>query len=58
MSSSRTLAATPGLWAAISDAIAGAGAFVLIASPEAAGSSWVAREVEQWRAAHSLMQRF
>ncbi len=43
-----SLSANPGLWSSISRALAASSWFVLLASPEAASSAWVGREVEQW----------
>jgi hypothetical protein len=45
-----SLSASPELWPAIERALAQARYFVLLASPEAAGSHWVDREVRWWRA--------
>jgi WD40 repeat protein len=42
------LAVTPGLWSSIQTALDGSEYFVLMASPEAAGSPWVNREIEHW----------
>ncbi|GAA0561551.1 hypothetical protein GCM10010172_50940 [Paractinoplanes ferrugineus] len=42
------LAVTPGLWSSIQTALDGSQYFVLMASPEAAGSPWVNREIEHW----------
>ncbi|MEV0089080.1 TIR domain-containing protein [Saccharopolyspora sp. NPDC050642] len=42
------LAADPGLWASIEQALRASRWFILLASPEAARSQWVAREVEFW----------
>jgi WD40 repeat protein len=42
------LSVTPGLWSSIQTALDGSEYFVLLASPEAAGSPWVNREVEHW----------
>ncbi|GIM89776.1 TIR domain-containing protein [Paractinoplanes toevensis] len=42
------LAAAPGLWPAIEAALVRSRYFVLLASPEAAGSAWVQREVAWW----------
>jgi hypothetical protein len=44
-----SLSASPELWPAIERALAQARYFVLLASPEAAGSPWVEREVRWWR---------
>ena len=43
-----TLQSTPHLWPTIRDALDKAKCFILLASPEAAGSEWVNREVEHW----------
>jgi hypothetical protein len=43
-----SLAANPGLWSSIEQALAGSRFFILLASPEAARSEWVAREVRYW----------
>jgi NAD(P)-dependent dehydrogenase (short-subunit alcohol dehydrogenase family) len=43
------LAANPDLWSSIEEALGGARHLVLLASPEAAGSPWVDRELRQWR---------
>jgi WD40 repeat protein len=42
------LAATPGLWPTIQAALDDSEFFILLASPAAAASSWVAKEVEHW----------
>jgi WD40 repeat protein len=47
------LAVTPGLWSSIQTALDGSEYFVLLASPEAAQSRWVNREVEHWIATKS-----
>ncbi|MEU4242447.1 TIR domain-containing protein [Actinoplanes sp. NPDC026619] len=47
------LAVTPGLWSSIQTALDGSEYFVLLASPEAAGSPWVNREIEHWMATKS-----
>ena len=44
------LTANPGLWSSIASAIEDSRYFLLLASPEAAASPWVAREVAHWRA--------
>ncbi len=44
------LSASPGLWTAIEAALSGAEWFVLFASPDAAASVWVEREVSWWLA--------
>ena len=45
-----SLSASPELWPAIERALGQARYFVLLASPKAAGSPWVDREVRWWRA--------
>lgn len=52
------LTASPGLWSAIERAIDQSGAFVLIASPEAAASRWVEQEVMRWSATKSINRLF
>jgi WD40 repeat protein len=47
------LAVTPGLWSSIQTALDGSEYFVLLASPEAAQSPWVNREIEHWIATKS-----
>ncbi|GAA2852028.1 hypothetical protein Acy02nite_35800 [Actinoplanes cyaneus] len=47
------LAVTPKLWTSIREALDGSKHFVLMASPEAARSSWVNREIEHWLATKS-----
>ena len=47
------LAVSPGLWPAIEAALGSSEFFILIASPEAAASDWVAREVQWWCANRS-----
>jgi WD40 repeat protein len=47
------LAVTPGLWSSIQTAMDGSRYFVLLASPEAARSTWVNREIEHWVATKS-----
>jgi hypothetical protein len=42
------LAASPALWASIETALQDSRWFILLASPEAAGSAWVNREVRWW----------
>jgi acyl carrier protein len=44
------LSVNPGLWASIAAALADSEFFVLLASPAAASSTWVGREVEHWLA--------
>jgi WD40 repeat protein len=48
------LAASPGLWSSIEEALASARWFVLMASSVAATSSWVDREVRWWLANRSV----
>jgi WD40 repeat protein len=43
-----SLSATPHLWPAIEDALAQSRYFILLASPEAASSKWVNKEVAYW----------
>ncbi len=43
------LSASPGLWSSITAALDDAEYFILLASGEAAQSTWVAREIEYWR---------
>ncbi|MFF5289212.1 TIR domain-containing protein [Paractinoplanes globisporus] len=47
------LAVTPGLWSSIQTALDGSEYFVLLASPEAAASPWVNKEIEHWIATKS-----
>ncbi|GAA0492274.1 hypothetical protein Ade02nite_68840 [Paractinoplanes deccanensis] len=42
------LSVTPGLWSSIQTALDGSQYFVLLASPEAARSPWVNKEIEHW----------
>src|SRR5829696_7520070 len=49
-----SLAATPELWPTIQIALDGATHFLLLASPEAAASKWVRREVAHWLATKPL----
>jgi hypothetical protein len=42
------LAASPGLWAAVEEALSNSRWFLLLASADAAKSDWVNREVEWW----------
>ncbi|HEY8218182.1 MAG TPA: hypothetical protein VIH82_13680 [Acidimicrobiia bacterium] len=48
------LAVTPELWASIVTALDGCEHFVLLASPEAATSAWVNREIEHWKSTKSM----
>ena len=43
-----SLSATPHLWPSIQQALGQSRYFVLLASPEAAGSKWVDKEVVHW----------
>jgi WD40 repeat protein len=45
-----SLTATPALWASIEQALEASGFFVLLASPQAAASPWVQRELDWWLA--------
>lgn len=45
-----SLSANPGLWSSIEQALDGSSYFILLASPPAAQSKWVGREVEHWTA--------
>jgi WD40 repeat protein len=47
------LAVTPALWSSIQKALDGSDWFVLLASPDAAQSPWVNREIEHWIATKS-----
>jgi WD40 repeat protein len=44
------LAANPNLWTSITEALGRAHHLVLLASPEAASSPWVEKEIQEWRA--------
>jgi len=46
------LAANPGLWTSISEAIDDSRYFLFLASPDSAQSVWCGREVAQWREKH------
>lgn len=48
------LAVSPGLWSSIQSALDQSEHFVLLASPEAAASPWVDREIKHWLTGHSL----
>jgi WD40 repeat protein len=50
------LAVTPALWSSIQNALDGSDYFVLLASPEAARSPWVNREIEHWMARKSAQK--
>ncbi|MGH8933964.1 MAG: toll/interleukin-1 receptor domain-containing protein [Egibacteraceae bacterium] len=43
------LAVTPALWSSIADELDRSDYFILLASPEAAQSEWVDREIERWK---------
>ncbi|BCK70552.1 hypothetical protein Srufu_045050 [Streptomyces libani subsp. rufus] len=45
-----SLAANPGLWPEIERHLADSGAFILLACPKSAGSDWVQKEINWWRA--------
>jgi len=49
-----SLTANPGLWSSIEQALASSQWFVLMASPDAADSRWVDREVSWWLANRSV----
>jgi WD40 repeat protein len=51
-----TLSAAPHLWAAIQSVLDDAAWFVLLASPEAARSEWVDRELRHWLGTHATDQ--
>ena len=44
------LAVNPALWSSIREALDQSSFFILLASPESAGSPWVAKEAEYWAA--------
>ena len=44
------LSASPHLWSSIVEALDDARWFIVLASPEGAGSMWVGREIEHWMA--------
>jgi len=48
------LAADPRMWSRIQDAIGKARFFLLMASPQAAASPWVRKEVDQWLSQNSV----
>jgi hypothetical protein len=43
-----SLSATPSLWPTIEEALSGSRFLILVASPEAARSHWVSREIQHW----------
>jgi WD40 repeat protein len=45
-----SLSANPGLWSSIEQNLAQCDYFLLLASPDAARSDWVAKEIQWWRA--------
>jgi hypothetical protein len=47
------LSANPHLWASIEEALDESAWFVLLASPEAAASEWVERELQHWLATNA-----
>ena len=47
-----TIPLTEEVWPPIEEALAASGHFLLLASPEAAESEWVGREVEEWMRLH------
>src|SRR5689334_10605706 len=49
-----SLSATPQLWPTIESALGQSRYFILLASPEAAASKWVNREVAHWLDNHSI----
>lgn len=53
-----SLSANPALWTSIVNALDRSRAFLLLASPEAAASQWVAREVAWWSEHKSVEQLF
>jgi WD40 repeat protein len=48
------LSVSPGLWSSIKAGLDESEFFVLLASPEAAASTWVNQEIEHWAASHSV----
>jgi hypothetical protein len=52
------LGASPGLWPAIRAALVRSSHFVLLASPEAATSIWVGREVKLWLRLHGTRRLY
>lgn len=48
------LTVDPRLWTSIADALDKSGCFILLASPEAAKSQWVDREIQHWLAKESV----
>jgi len=48
------LAVSPGLWSSIQAGLDESEHFVLLASPEAAASTWVNQEIEHWSASHPI----
>lgn len=48
------LAVSPGLWTSICAGLDDSQYFVLMASPEAAASTWVNQEIDHWSASHSI----
>jgi len=52
------LSAAPDLWGRIASAVAQSGAFILMASPEAADSRWGTQEVLEWRKSNGTDRLF
>jgi WD40 repeat protein len=48
------LSVSPGLWSSIKAGLDESDFFVLLASPEAAASTWVNQEIEHWVSSHSV----
>src|SRR5262245_15013940 len=48
-----SLSANPALWTAIEESLSQSDFFILLASPTAAASDWVQRELEEWLMSHS-----
>jgi len=48
------LSVAPGLWSTISEAMDDSEYFILLASPQAAQSGWVSREIERWLSSKSV----
>ncbi|MFD8542966.1 TIR domain-containing protein [Streptomyces sp. NPDC059649] len=51
-----SLSANPGLWPEIERQLAESGAFILLACPGSAGSEWVQKEINWWRAGRGSRQ--
>ncbi|GAA2101495.1 TIR domain-containing protein [Microlunatus panaciterrae] len=52
------LAATPGLWSTIQEALDRSRSFILLASPAAASSAWVQQEIDHFRRTHGTRSMF